>query len=284
LNTTIRTVGFTAIINGKGAELISFRNNHNDREYIWNGDPAFWGKHSPVLFPIVGTLKNNTYNYDNKSYHLSRHDFARDLEFTLIATSENSATFSLSSTKKTREKYPFDFELQLIYTLQDNKLTLSYNVINKNDTKMPFAIGAHPAFALPEKFENYTLFFDKNENLTSYQLENDLLSDKTFEIKTIKNNLPLTYSLFENDALIFKKIESKLITLIENQNPLLKVRYDDFYHLGLWTKPNAKFICIEPWLGYSDTNTTSGNIMEKEAIQFIDAKETFNCSFSVEIL
>jgi galactose mutarotase-like enzyme len=284
LNTTIKTSNFVAIINHMGAELISLKKSTNNKEYIWSGDPAFWGKHAPVLFPIVGTLKNNSYSYNNDTYNLPRHGFARDLNFELIDKSENSAVFSLSSSKETKINYPFDFELQIIYSLEINKLNISYKIINKNETKMPFSIGAHPAFALTENFENYSLLFDNNNSLMSYQLENDLLSDKTFEIKTEKNNLPLSYSLFEKDALIFKEIKSKSITLIENKKPLIKVNYEDFLHLGLWTKPNAKFICIEPWLGYSDTNDTSGNIMEKEAIQFIDAKKTFICSFMVEIL
>jgi galactose mutarotase-like enzyme len=284
LNTTIKTSSFVATINHKGAELTSLKNSSNNREFIWDGDPAYWGKHAPVLFPIVGTLKNNSYCYNNNTYNLPRHGFARDLNFELIDKSENSVAFSLSSSKETKTNYPFDFELQIIYSLEINKLNISYKIINKNQTKMPFSIGAHPAFALPESFKNYSLLFDNNNSLISYQLENDLLSDKTFEVKTEKNNLPLTYSLFENDALIFKEIESKSITIIENKNPILKVNYENFSHLGLWTKPNAKFICIEPWLGYSDTNNASGNIIEKEAIQFIDAKKTFDCSFTVEIL
>ncbi len=284
MNTSIKTPNFFATINHKGAELISLKNSNNNREYIWNGNPAFWGKHSPVLFPIVGTLKNNSYSYNSATYNMPRHGFARDLDFELINKSESSVVFSLSSSKETKINYPFDFELQIIYSLDNNKLNISYKIINNNETKMPFSIGAHPAFALPESFDCYSLFFDKNDSLISYQLDNDLLSDQTFEIKTEKNSLPLSYALFENDALIFKKIESKSITIIENKNPILKVNYGNFPHLGLWTKPNAKFICIEPWLGYSDTNNTSGNIMEKEAIQFIDTKNTFDCSFMVEIL
>ena len=283
MTTTISNSNLTAQINHFGAELFSLKNRQN-KEYIWEGNPAFWGKHSPILFPIVGTLKNNSFHYKESEYHLSRHGFARDMEFELIEKLENSATFSLISSEESRKVYPFDFELQICYSLEENKLNIDYKVINKNDAIMPFSIGAHPAFALPKPFENYALLFEHNEILTSYELENDLLSDHFSTIEMIDNQVPLNYSLFEKDALIFKKLDSKSITILENQNPLLRVRFDNFPNLGIWTKSNAPFLCIEPWLGYSDTVHSSGNILEKEGIQLLEAKKSLECNFSIEIL
>jgi galactose mutarotase-like enzyme len=215
---------------------------------------------------------------------LSRHGFARDIEFELIKKSDESATFSLISSIETKKMYPFDFELQICYSLVEKKLNIDYKVINKNEATIPFSIGAHPAFALPKLFEDYTLKFEHNEILTSYELENDLLSDNFSTIKMIDNQVPLNYSLFEKDALIFKKLESKSITILENQNPLLRVRFDDFPNLGIWTKVNAPFLCIEPWLGYSDTVHSTGNILEKEGIQLLEAKKSKEFNFSIEIL
>jgi galactose mutarotase-like enzyme len=283
LTTTISNSNLTAQINHFGAELFSLKNRQN-KEYIWEGNPAFWGKHSPILFPIVGTLKNNSFHYKESEYHLSRHGFARDMEFELIEKLENSATFSLISSEESRKVYPFDFELQICYSLEENKLNIDYKVINKNDAIMPFSIGAHPAFALPKPFESYALLFEHNEILTSYELENDLLSDNFSTIEMIDNQVPLNYSLFEKDALIFKKLQSKSIMILENQNPLLRVRFDDFPNLGIWTKSNAPFLCIEPWLGYSDTVHSTGNILEKEGIQLLEAKKSLECNFSIEIL
>ena len=280
---TISNSNLTAQINHFGAELFSLKNSKN-REFIWEGNPAFWGKHSPILFPIVGTLKNNSFRYKKSEYHLSRHGFARDIEFELIKKSDESATFSLISSIKTKKMYPFDFELQICYSLVEKKLNIDYKVINKNEATIPFSIGAHPAFALPKLFEDYTLKFEHNEILTSYELENDLLSDNFSTIKMIDNQVPLNYSLFEKDALIFKKLESKSITILENQNPLLRVRFDDFPNLGIWTKVNAPFLCIEPWLGYSDTVHSTGNILEKEGIQLLEAKKSKEFNFSIEIL
>jgi galactose mutarotase-like enzyme len=283
LTTTISNSNLTAQINHLGAELFSLKNREN-KEYIWEGNPAFWGKHSPVLFPIVGTLKNNLFHYKETEYHLSRHGFAREMEFELVEKSEESATFSLISSIESKKVYPFDFELQICYSLEENKLNIDYKIINKNDFLMPFSIGAHPAFAFPKPLENYALLFEHNEILTSYELENDLLSDNFSTIEMIDNQIPLNYSLFEKDALIFKKLQSKSITILENQNPLLRVRFDDFPNLGIWTKNNASFLCIEPWLGYSDTVHSTGNILEKEGIQLLEAKKSLKCNFSIEIL
>jgi galactose mutarotase-like enzyme len=283
LITTIKNSNLTAVIKHFGAELCSLKDNSNT-EYIWDGNPEFWGKHSPILFPIVGTFKNNSYQYNDTEYKLSRHGFAREMNFELIDKQENSATFSLTSTDETLQRYPFDFELHLIYTLENTSLKIEYKVINKGKSKMPFSIGAHPAFDLPNNFENYSLEFEKEEPLEFYLLEDGLISNTTNKIQLDKKQLQLNYKLFENDALVFKKLPSKSITILENSKPLLKVSYEDFPNLGIWTPPNAPFICIEPWFGYSDTVDTFGNLFEKEGIQILDSDETFKSQFSIEIL
>lgn len=283
MDTTISNSTLKASIKHAGAELFSLKDNQN-QEYIWEGNPVFWGKHSPVLFPIVGTLKNNTYTINGKEYQLPRHGFARDMEFQLIDKTGNSATFSLQSNSETLKKYPFDFELQLIYTLNETTLDIAYKVINKSETKIPFSIGAHPAIALPENFENYSFKFEKEEDLKYSLLENDLISNKTESLQTIENLVPLNYKLFENDALVFKTLESNSLTILENSKPYIKVDFADFPSLGIWTKDKAPFVCIEPWFGYSDTAENSGDLFEKEGILILDAKQTFNSKFSIQIL
>jgi galactose mutarotase-like enzyme len=283
LITTIKNSNLTAVIKHFGAELCSLKDNSNT-EYIWGGNPEFWGKHSPILFPIVGTLKNSSYHNNGKDYQLSRHGFAREMNFELVDQQENSATFSLTSSDETKEKYPFDFELHLIYTLENTSLKIEYKVFNKGESKMPFSIGAHPAFDLPVDFENYSLEFEREEPLEFYLLEDGLISNSTEQIQLDKKQLHLNHKLFENDALVFKKLQSKSITILENLKPLLKVSYEDFPNLGIWTPPNAPFICIEPWFGYSDTVDTFGNLFEKEGIQVLDKNATFNSAFSIEIL
>lgn len=283
MTTTISNSNLTAQINSLGAELFSLKNSEN-KEYIWEGNPAFWGKHSPILFPIVGTLKNNSYHYNGIEYNLSRHGFAREMEFELIEKTENSVTFSLISSEETRKVYPFDFELQIIYSLDKSSLNIEYKVINKGKSQMPFSIGAHPAFSLPGNFENYSLEFEQDEPLEYHLLENDLISDKTKKLEVKNKILHLNYQLFENDALVFKSLQSKSLTILENSNPVLRVDFKDFPSLGIWTKSNAPFLCIEPWFGYSDTEENFGNLFEKEGIQILDKKEIFKSKFSIEIL
>ena len=283
MTTTISNSTLKASIKHSGAELFSIKDNQNN-EYIWEGNPDFWGKHSPVLFPIVGTLKNNTYKIKDQEYNLSRHGFARDMEFELIDKTENKAVFSLKSSEETLKKYPFEFELQLIYTLNENSLDLEYKVINKGEEKMPFSIGAHPAIALPDNFEDYAIKFEKEENLKYNLLENDLISSKTKVLETSDGIIPLYYELFKNDALVFKTLESKSLTILKNANPYIQVVYKDFPSLGIWTKENAPFICIEPWFGYSDTADNSGDLFKKEGILVLDAGQKFHSQFSIKVL
>ncbi|RUT71422.1 aldose 1-epimerase family protein [Flavobacterium cupreum] len=283
MNTTISNSSLKASIKQAGAELFSIT-DHQNNEYIWEGNPAFWAKHSPVLFPIVGTLKNNTYTISGKEYQLPRHGFARDMEFELIAQTENSAVFSLQSNTETLQKYPFEFELQLIYTLEEKELTIGYKVINKGNHPLPFSIGAHPAIALPGAFEKYSFKFEKEELLKYNLLENDLISDRTEVLEKTANVVHLRYKLFENDALVFKTLASNSITILENNIPYVKVHFKDFPSLGIWTKEQAPFVCIEPWFGYSDTAGNSGDLFQKEGIVVLEANQTFDSKFSIQIL
>ncbi|WP_417941326.1 aldose 1-epimerase family protein [Flavobacterium sp. RS13.1] len=283
MNTTISNKTLKASIKHAGAELFSLTNNQK-KEYIWNGDPNYWPKHSPILFPIVGSLRNETYTFNKKEYHLARHGFARDMEFQLIEKTASSATFSLCYDEATLQKYPFKFELQIIYKLEANKLNIAYKVINKQTTQIPFSIGAHPAFALPENFSNYSIQFEKEEKLEYSLLENGLISNTNEILETSNNTVTLNYKLFENDALVFKTLESNSLTILENSKPYIKVDFKDFPNLGIWTKENAPFICIEPWFGYSDTVEKSGDLFKKEGILILEANQSFDTSFDIEII
>lgn len=274
----------SATINHKGAELISLQSLTTKREYIWEGNPDFWGKHSPILFPIVGTLKNNSYQYKDKTYSLFRHGFVRDFDFNIVTQEKDKVVFSLQNSIETFKIYPFQFELQLIYTLKKTELIVTYKVFNNSFETMPFSIGGHPAFALNGKFEDYTIQFESGEKLMSYALENDLLSDKKQSIQLKNNQLPLTYSLFEKDALVFKSLQSKQVQILENKTPILNFKFNDFPNFGIWTKLNAPFICLEPWSGYADTTSANGNILEKEGIQLLESNSYKDFNFSMEIV
>jgi galactose mutarotase-like enzyme len=284
MNIQLENKNFSISINTIGAELNSFKNQTLNKEYIWEGNSEFWDKHSPVLFPIVGGLKNDCHYYNDKKYSLSRHGFARDFEFDVIEKTDASVTFSLKENHETLQKYPFQFELQIEYELTENKLIISYHIKNNSNTEIPFNIGAHPAFALPNNFNDYSLEFEKQEELTTHELENNLFSGATRNIALDKTNLPLNYSLFEKDALVFKTLESKSVKILENGNPILQVNYEDFSSLGIWTIKNAPFICIEPWIGFADNSTSNGNIFEKTDIIILKQNSSFQASFSIEIL
>ena len=272
----------TAQFKTLGAELFSLKDKNN-KEFIWEGNPNFWGKHSPILFPIVGSLKNNTFEYNGTSYSLPRHGFARELTFEVIDKKEDSVIFSLQSNEETLKKYPFSFELQLSYTLIGRSLHLGYKVINTSDTALPFSIGGHPAFALPKAFEKYSLQFDASNSLTYHLLEEGLISNQTKTIEIPNQQLNLEYQLFENDALVFKNIPSKSVTILEENQPILKVDYTDFPDLGVWTPVNAPFICIEPWFGVADEENSNQKLEEKKAMITLQKDESFSCFYSIEI-
>lgn len=283
MTTTISNGNLQAIINHKGAELISLRNQAG-REFIWEGKPEFWGKHAPVLFPIVGTLKNNTYFYQDKEYTLSRHGFARDMGFSLEEKNDSSATFLLQSDENTLKNYPFEFEFRVFYTLSEDKLEIAYRVSNTGNEIQYFSLGAHPAFALPEKFETYSIEMHSEKPLVIHLLENDLLSDQTCTLELKEDKVRLDYTLFEKDALIFKSAGFHSVTLLENQKPLLQVDFNDFPDLGLWTKTNAPFLCIEPWFGYSDAVDSSQKLEEKPGIIMLNPAENFHAKFNIILL
>lgn len=281
MKTIIKNSILTATIDHKGAEL--FRLIKDDKNVIWTVDKTFWDKTSPVLFPIVGGLKNGEYNYLNKKYLLSRHGFARDFVFKLISKTDNSAVFSLKYSAETLKIYPFKFELQIAYELLNNQLKITYKIINLHDDEMYFSIGAHPAFAIDGNFEDFELEFDQNQPLISHRLENELFTGKTVEISLKDKLLPLNYELFKSDALVFKNSTTSSLTLLKNNKPQISVHFKDFPYLGIWTKKNAPFLCIEPWLGIADSQSATGNLIEKEGIQKLNGNASIEKSFSIEV-
>ncbi len=282
MNITISNKIISAEINSFGAELISL--NKNSKNYIWTINKTFWDKTSPILFPIVGSLINDNYTISNKKYSLPRHGFARNHEFVLKQQSDDSVTFSLTENKQSLEIYPFQFELEVNYTLEGNKLNIGYSVINNSNSKMPFSIGAHPAFAIDSNFEDYSLQFENDSSLVSSELKNGLFSGSTNDIILENNHLPLSYSLFEKDALVFKNLKTKKLLILKDQKPHIKINFDSFPHLGIWTKNNAPFLCIEPWQGYADSVNSNGDIFKKEGIITITEGESYQASFSIELV
>lgn len=278
---TLSNTKISASINTIGAELS--RLEKNNKNYIWTIDEAFWNKTSPILFPIVGRLKNDSYTFKNKSYALPRHGFARNFDFKIESQTENSVIFSLESNAETLQQFPFEFELKMEYRLTENGLEIAYLVSNKSNEVMPFSIGAHPAFAIDNAFDNYSLVFNQSEKMISHQLENEQFDGSFREIEAKNGKINLDYSLFEKDALVFKELKSNEITLQYNNEFVLKMSFEGFPYLGIWTKPNAPFLCIEPWCGLADNMNHNGNIEEKEGINFLKPQAFFSRTIKIEL-
>lgn len=271
-----------ATINTFGAELISLvKNNKN---YIWKIDETYWNKTSPVLFPIVGRLINDSYSFNGEKYQLPRHGFARNMEFSFDKKSDSQVVFELNESEETKINYPFDFKLLITYTLIENELVIEYFVRNQSDEVLPFSIGAHPAFAISDKFENYSLQFNAANNFETHHLENESFNGKTTLVETRNNVIALNYSLFEKDALVFKQLNSDEVILKNKENAILKVNFDHFPYLGIWTKENAPFLCIEPWCGLADAINHNGNIEDKEGMIHLPVGEDFLRTLRIEIL
>lgn len=281
MKTTIQNQFLRAEIKHTGAELFSLIKD--GKNYIWNIDTQFWDKTSPVLFPVIGGLKDNTFEFEGQKYQLPRHGFAREMDFEALEKSEDSVVFSLKYSDETLKIYPFDFELIIGYYLNENSITVKYSVINHSDKKMYYSIGAHPAFAIDGNFEDYALQFDDSTSLTTHKIYDNLFSGETVQIDLNDKILPLNYDLFAKDAIVLKNSTTKSLTLLRDSQPLFKVNFPDFPYLGIWAKKNAPFICIEPWLGIADNHNHSGKIEEKEGIQVLDGKASAVSEWKVEI-
>ena len=292
---TLQNETIKAAIHPKGAELQSLLHT-NGIQYMWSGDAAFWGKRSPVLFPIVGSLKDDTYYYKDKPYKLPRHGFARDMEFTSKQINKQEAVFTLTDNEQTRAVYPFTFSLQLRYQLQDNRLLCSYEVKNTGSSEMFFSVGGHPAFALPlvkgTAYSDYYLAFSKAEPLLRYKLTNGLTGNETEALKTfaIKQQnaetsgikLPLTPALFYDDAIVLKRLQNYYTTLASDTHSHgLVFDFTGFPYLGIWAAKDAPFICIEPWCGITDSIHHNQKLENKEGIIALKAGGGWQRTWSV---
>jgi galactose mutarotase-like enzyme len=213
----------TVSITDKGAELQSIYSKETQLEYLWNADPVFWSKKSPVLFPIVGGLKNNTYFYNGKGYHLNRHGFARDMVFDVTEQYKDSIVFTLTSSSETEKLYPFQFVFSIKYQLQQNQLITTYSIKNTGNHEMYFSVGAHPAFKVPvtegAAFNDYYLQFNKIENVGRWPLSNDgLIELSPIPLLNNSQQLELNKPLFYKDALVFKHLSSDSISILTHKD------------------------------------------------------------------
>ncbi|UOB17744.1 aldose 1-epimerase family protein [Abyssalbus ytuae] len=273
-----------------GAEICSIKNK-NGIEFMWNANPEIWGSFAPVLFPVIGALKNGKYSFEGKEYTVPKHGFIRNNSSLIIKDhTENSVTFQYPYNRESLKNYPFKFEFNITFSVTGNRLTVNHLINNKGNSPMYFSLGGHPAFKCPlyenESYDDYYLQFEKNETLNTYLLNgNGLQTGTAAPLLNNQSVLPLKHSLFDNDALILKNLKSRNISLNHKQKgPVLNVEFNDFNYVGIWAKPNGNFVCIEPWLGITDHENTNSNFAEKEGIIKLNPKTGFTASYSIQIL
>lgn len=293
-------------ISEEGAEMHSIR--YGEREYLWNGEPTFWARHSPILFPIVGRVWDGHYISKGKDYQLGQHGFARDMKFELVSASDTECWYALDSNEDTLKKYPYPFHLEIGYRIQDKSVTVLWRVCNPANETMYFQIGAHPAFYWPGvtgDLENVSkqpfiddclgwFRFEKKDSILPEPLIKSVLTEKgcidpnlKLEVSTENGMLRLDAQLFNKDALVFEHNQMHSVELLTaDKTPYLRVDFADMPLVGLWSSPgkNAPFVCIEPWLGRCDDVHYNGDYEHKPWINRLEGHQTFSAEYTISIL
>ena len=272
-----------------GAELTSLFNKKNNIEHLWQADPAVWGWHAPTLFPVVGRCLNDRIQIDGQNYHMERHGFARRSDFELIEQRPDLLHYRLSASEKTLAVYPYLFELHIYYEIKENSLIQTYEVVNKGKDTLYFQLGGHPAFAVPflpgEAYEDYFIEFNKDTVLDRENINAEGYFDTSIShVINGTNKLQLEKGMFHKDAIIFKDILSRKVSLRTNKNHYrLTAEFPAFNYLGLWSKENAPYLCIEPWLGCADTVGRQVEFRDKEGILSLPSEGKFQASIIITI-
>lgn len=285
---TISTDTIIATVSSLGAELISVIRKDDGREYMWSANPQYWKRHSPVLFPIVGRLMNDKYQYDGEEYTLTQHGFARDTEFELTSKEDNEIWFEMKSDDKTLTKYPFVFKLACGYKVVGDTIGVMWKVVNNSTRKMYFSIGAHPAFAPPLGDADMTkcsIKFDTEKDSIWYSLLNEdgLLKEEKYELALEDKKVSIVENMFDQDALVIEENQAHKVSILdENEVPFVTVHFEAPL-FGLWspTGCHIPFVCIEPWYGRSDRDTFTGTLKDREYGNSLEAGKAFTARYSI---
>lgn len=275
----------TAVFDTRGAELKSLVKD--GREFMWNADPAFWNRTSPVLFPFVGAVKGGVYRYNGYEYPMGQHGFARDMEFEIAGQTDLSVSFRLDATEETKKVYPFDFELTIIYALNKNELKITWVVKNLDNKTMYFSIGAHPAFMIKldenGTFRGNYLRFDTKDDLEAKDFADGLVKHTTHAVKLDDSCLALDEHTFDNGVLIFEHDQAQKVSILDNnKNAYVTVEFDTPL-FGVWApdKPGTPFICIEPWYGRADADDFDGELKSRRYEQSLEEGVSFRSGYKI---
>ncbi|MCC8181407.1 MAG: aldose 1-epimerase family protein [Clostridiales bacterium] len=275
MSVTLRSQLLTVQIDPLGAQLTSIR-TCTGVELLWQADPAVWGRHAPLLFPIIGRLRDGRYTVDGREYAISQHGFARDSVFSVVRQSETAVTFQLEESGDTLVKYPFSFRLQVTYALEGGTLTKSHTVLNCSAETMYYEVGGHDGFLLAllpgERQEDYFIQFPgQNAILPMGMDERNFLTESSRPFPLEGDRLPMPLSVFGLDTVVLKDLPVRQVTLASHRNPIrLTLVFDDFDYLGLWTKPvtpSAPYVCIEPWSTLPECAFTDSALEHKPGIR-----------------
>jgi len=266
---TLTHKNIKAEISLTGGELISLYKG--EKNILWCRDAKFWGSSAPLLFPICGRLREGVYTLKGKTYTLSAHGFARDMTFTVREQSVNAVTLAITDNETTQKSYPFSFDFAVNYTLNDAGLCVTFTVTNKGETLLPYSLGGHWGFALEGDITEYALRFESEAPKVREVLDGAYISGKVSPLPSEKNILPLSYHICDNDTWVIRDAP-RVCTLTQKGEDVLRLEYPDTPHLLIWTKPNAPYVCIEPWNGMPD-GKESGEITDKDSIRHLSAGE-----------
>lgn len=277
-------------VSKQGAELHNITSKIDGTEYLWNRNKRYWGYSAPVLFPIVGKVKNGTYKVDGKEYNLPQHGLARLKEFEMIEKTDNKIIFELVDSEETLKVYPYKFSLKIAYTLVESGVVTEYIVENTDNKTIYFSIGAHPAFMCPmvpgEIIDDYYFEFNEKENCDIMPISEEGYIKRERKQYLVNNNIiPLNFDVFKGDALVFDSLKSNKISLKSvNHDKVLTMDFTGFPYMGLWTKATgAPFVCIEPWYGHADFEDFDGELKDKAGIEKLQIGQKFNSSYTVTI-
>jgi galactose mutarotase-like enzyme len=295
LSIDLRGARFTARVEEKGAELKSLASIETGAEHVWPGDPSWWTGSAPILFPVVGGLRDGCYTHAGRRYALPNHGFARRSPFAVRSREDDAVELLLASSDETRAGYPFDFTLAVSFRLRENGLSVRYAVTNTGRDRMLFSIGSHPGFLVPfagGSLDDHAIRFDQPEPGPRWFLDpasNCVIAGQTEDALHGGSLLPLTVGLFDRGALVFKAPRSRRFTLLNRLSARsLSVVTEGAPYLGIWTKPGSPgrvppFVCIEPWHGVPDSTAASGQLEEKEGILRLEPGAVFRTGYDIEI-
>ena len=279
---TIENEFLKAAVNDRGCELSGVCSKQTGFEYLWQGDPAVWTGRSPILFPIVGRLIDDKYRLNGVEYEMPKHGFARKMDWQLLSREEDMISFILSETEDTLRRYPYRFDLIVTFVLEGRSLRVTHTVVNKNEDVMYFSFGAHPGFncAIGDK-----LIFDEPETLSSEKIDlvRSLRLPVTFPCLNNETAITITKDIFNEDALILHGIRSRHVTLAsDSHNRTVRFDMGGCPYLGIWAKPGAPYVCIEPWFGVNDSTEVKNDFSEKDGINALPPSEIFTCEWIAE--